>query len=1431
MATRTKVAKNHPELHLGLAARPTDDPRELLFTQCKDSLIRPLLRACPGVACKSSDAGRRLIPTNVHPSERWRWPGDKLVSQRHQIHVPQFSEAELVERMKKVETLITECGISPILAQVLVGRDHTDPAKIKEFLEPSIANELASLPLYGPLHYAAYFLHAAVLRDWHIVVVSDYDADGNCSAAILKRSFDAIGARSTVVQPDRVQDGYGLGDSTLRKVEALKPNVVITLDCGTSNQRQIAALNSQNVLTIVVDHHELPPGKTASPDIMVNPKSDPEWAGYQGLCASGLTWLLCDSLLGLRMNDEDRTRTARDLLPLAAYGTVGDVMELSGLNRAIVREGFNAAAKSPLAALKVQNSKMRQTPITGAQVGFGEAPLFNAPGRISPASEQGPGTAPTLELLTTDDQKRATELLTLNQRTNERRKVLEREGLQQARTLLAQRQKKGEPIHLGSAVFLPAAHEGVVGLIAARICESMQCPSIVFARDQHGNWKGSGRSIPGASLIQILRDPRLQTLIEEYGGHDAAAGLRVKEHHRQRFEAVFARVCSEVLGVPDPVADSPFADTTRISNLPVVDKWYKSYRPDLILTLDELLARTDELQQAATSLEPCGRANPEISVLLPRVRVVHREETQNGHLRIIIEQGARDECDWRTASRVEAIVFARSVAHQMMMRTPNGSPLDIMIQSAFDQRQVYNGEGRSFSLQVLIVQPTAFTPPALTVQAGKHEKPNASERAGATRTPATKTPNLFTHKLEIPTFNSAAELYKRFSITCLTPAVQFRPKQFELIARQFLLDEANPKQNLLLNVNTGAGKTLISFMKIAQILSEDPHARALYLTPQTDLVNQAIQSAQLFFNLNPHEIVKVTGGVPADRRIKNYSGPGRLFIGTPQTVKIDGDISRFSFVALDEIQIMRGDQPDREETLYAYRWVVQQVLALQDRGHPIRFWAQSGTPATSRPESRTRGEMARSLDEELSALAETLRARYEVATLPTGIHSWTPGEVSLSPEFREQLLSIQEAARECYREFLTCLPEWITADECRFDDPIVERRVRRSIREFINSHAKLGPATFMPRGDFIDRFSVNQDALSTLERSSKKKGESEAVNDSEVLGALNTLDSSARDKHEWIWTARSRIHELQVLQRLFISLRSKGRAAFAHDVSLVILKAIYPANKPEPVTASNYMVRALRRPQLTAVLRWAMQEPTTREILKEFEQLYPAPHYPGDIRQLYTRAARTPTLWARLFADAEQVPPIPSGDNAEQVDLQRKEAIEPRLHEEMVSTAVRDPKEYHIEQFLRDIPAGSKTVIICDTKFEARLLAARLSKHGFPALWYAGRSVKRSEKVGENLEAFRRGDVGILCGTSALETGHDIAQVSYILRVVPVTSTTKNAQARGRAARQEGLEGEYQTICIDDPENLDNDEKVKYYRARTRLWAMEKARRKHEQNG
>jgi len=1425
MARCSKNNPNQAELYLGLPARPTDDPRALLYAALSDPVIRALMRSPAAISSREGQLGPRLVPHDVPPHERWRWPGDTLVSQRHQLDLPRLTESEMRERLALVDNVVATCGVSPLLAQVLVGRGCVAPEAVREYLAPSIQTELSKLPSYGPLHSAAFYLRAAVLQGWHLVVVSDYDADGNCSAAILKRTLEALGAHTTVVQPDRIRDGYGLGDSTLTRVLELKPNVVITLDCGTSNKRQIDHLNQQNVLTIVVDHHELPPGNTAEPDIMVNPKSDPYWEGYEGLCASGLTWLLSDSLLASSLSQEEHRRLVTDLLPLAAYGTVADVMELTGLNRALVREGFAAEQSSRLPVVRIQREATRSAVTTGAHVGFDIAPRFNAPGRISPASDNRPGTAPTLELLTTDDVGRAAELHGENRATNQKRKELEREGLKSARQILGSRQKRGEPIHLGAAVFMADAHEGVVGLIAARISESMQCPALVFARDQHGHWKGSGRSIPSIHLVRLLRSPMLAPLIAEYGGHAAAAGLRVEERNRARFEAAFSRVCQEVFGVTNSAEDSPWYEPPREPPLPVVERWFKSYRPDLVLTLDDLFARSGELHDAARALEPCGRANPEMSVLVPRVRIVSRDETANGHLRVVFEQGTRDERDWRTAPRVEAVVFARSVAHQMISRIADGSTVDLVIQSAFDQREIFTRHGTQFSLQVLLVQPTVFNAPAVDVRPARRKTESSSAGGIGSRE---VTANLFDQALRIPRFSSATEFYERYGITCLTSAVQFRPKQFDFIARQLSKDECGPSENLLLSVNTGGGKTLITFVKMAQVLSADPNARVLYLTPQTDLVDQALKSAQLFFNLRPDEIVKVTGDVSAERRRNSYRGPGRLFIGTPQTVKIDGDISIFSMVGLDEIQMMRGDQPDRESTLYAYRWVVEQVLALQTAGQSIRLWAQSGTPATSTPESVSRGESARSHTEELSALARTLRARFEVTTLPTGSHNWTAGRVTLSPEFRQQLVWLQDGARECYREFLASLPEWVTKDECAFDLLSLKRGVRNTLRAFISEHSKQETATFMPRGEFIDRYAVNHRELNKLEKAAKGEESAGHGGDTAVLRALGELEKVGKEEREWVWIARSRIHEMQVIQRLFISLRSKGRAAFTHDASLLMLRAMYPAGKLEPATASSHNVRCLRRPQIARVLAWATRESIPRAIASDFEALYPHLHRSGEIRDRYQAAKRLPQVWEELFRHDSGACEIPRGDDARQVEERRKDLLEPLIRPEMVSSSDRDPKEHHIQQFLATIPDGSKTIILCETKFEARLLAERLTARGLPARWYAGRSVKRSERLSDNLEAFRRGEVRILCGTSAVETGHDIAEVSYIIRYVPVTSRKKNGQAKGRAARQEGLKGEYQTVAIDDPDR-DINEMVKFYRARTKLWSEERRQRGNEQ--
>jgi hypothetical protein len=330
----------------------------------------------------------------------------------------------------------------------------------------------------------------------------------------------------------------------------------------------------------------------------------------------------------------------------------------------------------------------------------------------------------------------------------------------------------------------------------------------------------------------------------------------------------------------------------------------------------------------------------------------------------------------------------------------------------------------------------------------------------------------------------------------------------------------------------------------------------------------------------------------------------------------------------------------------------------------------------------------------------------------------------------------------------------------------------------------------------------------------------------DILTATNKVEAelkASKAPTDWLWSLRSRINELEAIHRVFESLRSKGRTAFAYDMAKILLDVIYPARRPEPRPFSHHLVRLGRRRELEKVLPWALQEATTAHLLQEFRRLYPGAPAANGRGDAFRKAVAPRKSWQKLLGLTPSASVETTEDTLEEGE--KKSDLHLRFGEkllpEMVASTTVDLKEADAIRILRSLPEGAKTMILCEKKFEARLLSERLKSAGFKAGWYAGKSVSKKVGLHKNLEDFRQGTLRVLCCTSVGDTGHDIAEVTHIIRVSPLTSPTRNAQSRGRAGRQEGLTGAYITQCTWDEEN-DFNEMPKFYRGRTRLWAMER---------
>jgi len=389
---------------------------------------------------------------------------------------------------------------------------------------------------------AAARILAAVEKRERIVLYGDYDVDGVTSLTMLTRLLRAYGAEVATFLPHRVDEGYGLSaDGVARCVEEHRPQLLLAVDCGTTSIAEISRLREAGVDVIVLDHHEpkdeLPPAVA-----IVNPKVRNESGAaektpsFDYLCSAGLAFKVAHALLKRRAL---ASFDIKDLLDLAAIGTVADVVPLVEENRIFVRAGLERIPQSrwPGVRALVEVAGLR-TPLRAVDIGFGIGPRLNAAGRLDSASA-------ALELLLTDDPARAQSLARSLDQQNRERRAIEDEvlGKAGAQIISAYDPAGDAAIVVGDAGW----HPGVVGIVASRIQRRYHRPTFVIGFDAMGTGKGSGRSIEGFSLVAALT--RCAPLLEKFGGHEMAAGLTMRQENFAAFREAFAQAAREMIAV------------------------------------------------------------------------------------------------------------------------------------------------------------------------------------------------------------------------------------------------------------------------------------------------------------------------------------------------------------------------------------------------------------------------------------------------------------------------------------------------------------------------------------------------------------------------------------------------------------------------------------------------------------------------------------------------------------------------------------------------------------------------------------------------------------------------------------------------------------------------------------------------------------------
>lgn len=413
--------------------------------------------------------------------------------------------------------IMSECGVSEVLARCLVNRGCEETWEIKNYLYPSL-DQLHDPFLMKDMEKACGILKDKIKEGHKIRIIGDYDVDGVVSTYLLYRTLDILGAKVDYDIPDRIKDGYGIN---IRMVEAARDagvDTLLTCDNGIVAMDQILAAKKYGMTVIVTDHHslvELESGEILLPeaDAILNPKQTDCGYPFQGLCGAAIALKLSQALLK-DMELPDKEDYLKELLSYTAIATVCDVMELVGENRIIVKHGLELLKSTRNKGLRalMEVSQVHIEQLSAFHLGFVIGPCLNASGRLDTAKRG-------LELLLAEEDSEASRLAEEVRSLNEVRKNMTSENVEKAVKLIEEGPLRQDKVLV---VYLQDCHESIAGIIAGRIRERYHRPTIILTDSEEGI-KGSARSIEQYNMIEGLS--RQRELLTKVGGHPMAAGM------------------------------------------------------------------------------------------------------------------------------------------------------------------------------------------------------------------------------------------------------------------------------------------------------------------------------------------------------------------------------------------------------------------------------------------------------------------------------------------------------------------------------------------------------------------------------------------------------------------------------------------------------------------------------------------------------------------------------------------------------------------------------------------------------------------------------------------------------------------------------------------------------------------------------------------
>lgn len=474
--------------------------------------------------------------------------------------------------------MASKYGITELMSRLIVNRDITDDSLIRSYINPefSMLHEPREMK---DMNKAIDIILHKIENKKKIRIIGDYDVDGVISVYILYSALKRCNADVDYEIPDRIKDGYGVNVNIIKKAKEDGIDTIVTCDNGISAIEPIKAAKELGMTVIVTDHHDIPfiededGNRTvirSEADAILNPKQEDCKYKFKSLCGAGVAFKLIQVLYKELGIDEEE---AFKFIEFLAIATVCDVVDLVDENRVFVKKGLekinntaNTGLQELLIECEIQNKK-----IGVYHLGFIIGPCINASGRLDNAKKG-------VRLLLSDDEKEATLLAKELVRLNEDRKEMTMNGVEEAIEIVENSNIKNDKVFV---IYLPHIHESLAGIIAGRIREKYNVPTLILTKSEDGA-KGSGRSIEEYNMFEEL--VKCKDLLDKFGGHPMAAGFSLKEENIDEFR-------------------KRLNENTTLSE----EDLLKKVTIDTVLPLDII---TYDLVNDLGRLEPFGKANP-----------------------------------------------------------------------------------------------------------------------------------------------------------------------------------------------------------------------------------------------------------------------------------------------------------------------------------------------------------------------------------------------------------------------------------------------------------------------------------------------------------------------------------------------------------------------------------------------------------------------------------------------------------------------------------------------------------------------------------------------------------------------------------------------------------------------------------------------------